>query len=151
MSTWRNAKISAKRVTKKSPRSALRSALSALRKARTDAETRREYPLTGPRPPIRCSRVFANFLTEGCRDGGESRKAGCRAREGLHVLREGRRRLEGSAKAAERPQRTSGKSRRRWVRDGHELHLLRRSGRRRRAGQTGRGRAEAKEEGGCVQ
>lgn len=51
----------------------------ALQKAQTDVGVRREYRLTGPRPPIRCSRVFANFLTEGCRDGGESRKAGCRA------------------------------------------------------------------------
>src|SRR4029077_19460380 len=35
-----------------------------------------------------------NFLMEGYRDGGESREAGCLEREGLHVLREGRRGLK---------------------------------------------------------
>ena len=49
------------------------------KKSQIPTKTRREYPLTGSVAPIRCSRVFANFLTEGCRDGGESRKAGCRA------------------------------------------------------------------------
>ena len=41
------------------------------------SETRRGFPLTGSPPPIRWPQVFSqHFLTEGCRDGGESRKAG---------------------------------------------------------------------------
>src|SRR3954453_15989630 len=97
--------------------------------------------------PATMAEIFGNnFLMEGCRDGGESRKAGSVARKGLHVLREGRRGLEGAAQAA---RGTEGPPREgpRWrVRDGHELHLLRRSWRRCSACQARRGRSETEED-----
>src|SRR4029079_10460334 len=83
---------------------------------------------------------------EGCRDGGESRKAGSVARKGLHVLREGRRGLEGAAQAARGSERPPREGCRRWVRDGHELVVLRRSGRRCGSDKASRGWSEAKED-----
>src|SRR3954463_12585644 len=87
----------------------------------------RAYPLDRITATATMAEIFGNnFLMEGCRDGGESRKAGSVARKGLHVLREGRRGLEGTAQAARGTERPPRKGRRRRIRDGHELHLLRR-------------------------